>query len=242
MIKSVYPQASWKLVLADRLFFITAILEIVAEYLLIYPVKFILKCVPIFVLIYITLEIKKEQHLHKAKYLVAALVFGAIGDFFLLYVRTLPLFLTGTLSFLISHLFYITLSRIKSTDVLTRSDKEQRNVNLGVGAIWTLTIVNAILMWDKMPNKVGISTYGLVLCTMITLAIVRYKNVPKQSYWLVLFGAALFGISDNVLGMIEFNHIDSPTGYVVIMTTYYASQYLLCYGNIVGLTTFKKQN
>ena len=204
--------------------------------------KFVLKCVPIFVLIYITLDIKKSQSLVDAKYLVAALVFGAVGDFFLLFVKLLPFFLTGTLSFGISHLFYILLSRKKSTNIITRTDTEQRNVNIGVGLIWILTISNAFVMWGKLPHKIAITAYGLVLCMMITLSIIRYKNVSIKSYWTVLAGALCFGISDNILGLIEFNHIHSPIGYVVIMTTYYASQYLLCYGNLVQLISMKKKD
>ena len=159
----------------------------------------------------------------------------------MLFVKQLPFFLTGALSFGISHLFYIILSRKKSENIFTRFDKEQRNINIGVSAIWILTISNFFVMWSKLPHKLGFITYGIVLCMMITLSIIRFKNVLPKSYWTVLAGAICFGISDNILGLIEFNRINSPIGYVVIMTTYYASQYLLCYGNLIQLLGMKKK-
>ena len=212
-----------------------------SEYFVLFPLKFVLKCVPIFGLIYVTLEIGKVERLGDAKYLVGALTFGAIGDFFLLFSTSVPLFLTGMFSFLISHLFYITLLRKKSTTV-ARSHTEQRNITVGVAAIWILTVLNAIVIWDKLPSKIGVTAYGIVLTSMITFSIVRYKRVPAESYWPILVGALLFGISDNIIGVTKFNDIVHSGVDVVIMVTYYASQYLLCYGNLVGMKSMRKQN
>jgi hypothetical protein len=51
--------------------------------------------------------------------------------------------------------------------------------------------------------------------------------VSAKSFWGVLLGAILFGISDNILGYFKFNNIANAYSQVAVMITYYASQYLL---------------
>lgn len=122
MIKYFYPGAREKMVTVDRAIVAIAVVQVLAELFAWETTKSILKCIPIAGLIYITLEIKKIHKLDNAKYLVAALVFGAIGDFFLLF-QPVAMFLIGMVSFLISHLFYITLLSIESTVIGTPTDQ-----------------------------------------------------------------------------------------------------------------------
>ena len=239
MISYFDSSASAKLIAVDRLIVLVALLELLAEFFVIQSLKFSLKCLPIFGLIFIALKSKTEG---KAKYsnrLALALTFGAIGDFFLLF-QPFELFLIGMLSFLISHLFYISVLRLKLTSE-NRQLFQSKNIIIGITIIWILTIINAIFVWEKLPSKIGVSAYGIVLTTMISITFTRYKTVPSKSYWPVLVGGVLFGISDNIIAITKFNNLSNRYTDVVIMATYYLSQYFLCHGILVAIRSLPKQ-
>lgn len=99
-----------------------------------------------------------------------------------------------------------------------------------------LTLLNFVMLWHKFPHKTLCTIYGVVLTLMITCAILRYKATTRESYWLVIFGVVLFGISDNLLAFLKFNDISSDIGRVLVMVTYYGSQYLITYGNLLPLS------
>lgn len=85
----------------------TAVIEIVGGELFdIYAIRLFVKCVPIVGLILLTAAVWSPL---SKKSLICALVFGGIGDFFLIFENNFSYFIIGMLSFLISHLFYISL-------------------------------------------------------------------------------------------------------------------------------------
>jgi uncharacterized membrane protein YhhN len=56
------------------------------------------------------------------------------------------------------------------------------------------------------------------------------RSNTDASFWLVLIGALLFGISDNALAFFKFNKIHSEAGAAFIMATYYTAQCLISEG------------
>jgi uncharacterized membrane protein YhhN len=67
--------------------------------------------------------------------------------------------------------------------------------------------------------------YGVVLSAMAITASLRTNN--DASYFLILFGSILFGVSDNTLAFFKFNNIQSEAAAAFIMATYYTAQCLL---------------
>ena len=67
--------------------------------------------------------------------------------------------------------------------------------------------------------------YGLVLSGMAISASLRTNT--DASFWLVLIGALLFGVSDNTLAYFKFNEIKSQSASAFIMATYYTAQCLI---------------
>jgi ABC-type Fe3+-siderophore transport system permease subunit len=53
------------------------------------------------------------------------------------------------------------------------------------------------------------------------------RTNTDASYLLILFGAMMFGVSDNTLAYFKFNHIKSDMAAAFVMTTYYTAQCLL---------------
>ena len=62
---------------------------------------------------------------------------------------------------------------------------------------------------------------------MAIFAILRRGIVRGKAFWYVTIGALFFGISDNLLATLKFNHIHTDLGRGIIMLTYYSAQYLI---------------
>ncbi|KAK2601786.1 hypothetical protein QQS21_004670 [Conoideocrella luteorostrata] len=128
--------------------------------------------------------------------LVTALVLGSLGDAFLAWPGD-EAFLRGLSSFLIAHLFYVSLfARIGNglEFVLTNSHR------LGLaGGVLLLTPVMSSTLIPKVASalKVPIAVYSVVILTMV-LAVLTVDNDQ------VVLGAVLFAISDSVLAADEF--------------------------------------
>ena len=83
-----------------------------------------------------------------------------------------------------------------------------------------------------MPDRVLFPLYGFVLCLMNVFSVQRYEKTNASSYKLIVLGAVLFAISDNMLGFLKFNKIYSDLGRAGVMLFYYGGQYLLMHGGI----------
>lgn len=67
---------------------------------------------------------------------------------------------------------------------------------------------------------------------MAIFAVRRYSRTTTYSFWYILIGSLLFGISDNLLGFLKFNHIKTNFGRMIIMLTYYSAQFLIMHGSL----------
>ena len=67
---------------------------------------------------------------------------------------------------------------------------------------------------------------------MTISAMRRYENTTPYSFGFIIVGSLLFGISDNLLGFLKFNHIKTDFGRMIIMLTYYTAQYLIMHGSL----------
>ena len=103
---------------------------------------------------------------------------------------------------------------------------------LSIAFILSLLCYNVNDLWDKTPNRLLFTSYGVVLSLMAVCAILRRDDRLgfSESYWRMILGALLFGVSDNTLATLRFNGIHSDPGRSFIMLTYYAAQFLIYIG------------
>ena len=161
--------------------------------------------------------------------LVAAQLFGCAGDV-LLMPDGFWLFVGGIATFLVGHLFYITLFGGQSWKGLTLW---QWALSLVVMLAIVLGLVKAIgvkgeLFWPMM-------VYGYVLMLLIFSAFAGVLRMPRgcrTTWWILLAGALLFTFSDSCIAMGTFGVMTFPLRHFLVMSTYLAAQSLLAVGGI----------
>ena len=161
--------------------------------------------------------------------LVAAQLFGCAGDV-LLMPDGFWLFVGGIATFLVGHLFYITLFGGQSWKGLTLW---QWAISLVVMLAIVLGLVKAIgvkgeLFWPMM-------VYGYVLMLLIFSAFAGVLRMPRgcrTTWWILLAGALLFTFSDSCIAMGTFGVMTFPLRHFLVMSTYLAAQSLLAVGGI----------
>lgn len=158
--------------------------------------------------------------------LIAALGTSAVGDFFL-GVRRLgsltpeKLFLLGLVSFLIAHLFYVTLFAKATTGAVRRARK------MACVLVVTVAAASLVVLWpDLGPMRIPVLAYSLVLTAMALSA--QWSRYPG----LVAVGALLFVASDTMLAMSIFGHPFAGSR-VLVWVTYYLAQAMIAVGVVV---------
>jgi len=159
--------------------------------------------------------------------LIGALICGMGGDTLLMFKGQL-FFILGLGSFLIGHLFYITIYV-----------KESKGHTVGMGYALVAGVSYILgfmgMLWPDLAEglRIPVSIYAVVLCSMGLMAYKRYTHVKDVSFWMVMFGALLFIASDSMIAVSQF--ITKFPGYrFCIMSTYLVAQYLLVRGLVAG--------
>ena len=161
--------------------------------------------------------------------LVAAQLFGCAGDV-LLMPDGFWLFVGGIATFLIGHLFYITLFVGHSWKGLT---VWQWAISLVVMLAIVLGLVKAIGIKGEMFWPMTV--YGCVLMLLIFSAfagVLRRPRGCRTTWWILLAGALLFTFSDSCIAMGTFGVMTFPLRHFLVMSTYLAAQSLLAVGGI----------
>lgn len=162
--------------------------------------------------------------------LVPALALGALGDAFLAWSGDAA-FLRGLSSFLVAHLFYVSLfAGIGNGVDFLLNDK------LRLGLAGGMLLLAPVMSLTLMPNvakslQIPITVYSAVILTMV-LAVLTVDNNQ------VVIGAVLFAISDTVLATDEFL-MPKDSGYrglmqYVVWLFYYTGQLLIAAGLVDG--------
>ena len=151
-----------------------------------------------------------------ANLVLIGLACSLVGDIFLM----LPsdLFVPGLASFLIAHLFYIAAFRSGIT---------------GFGPIWLplpFYAYGLAAFWILLPGlgemKLPVIAYLLVILTMAWQSAVRWTATKHRSRLFAFAGALLFVVSDSTIAFDRF-HARFYLGEAVIMSTYFAAQWLI---------------
>lgn len=168
------------------------------------------------------------------KILLLALTFSWIGDVLLLFTNKHELFfITGLLSFLTAHVFYIFLFSKLGTTVAYK-----KNPIFWAGFLLIVLYLQSLLsmLLPKLgPLKIPVSIYAVTISIMLAFAWRGYFSWNLSSRFFILFGAVAFVASDSFLAINKFN---APFEYAsfFIMVTYLAAQY----GIVSGVVSFKK--
>ena len=159
---------------------------------------------------------------------LGALVFGYIGDLLLMRGKK-SWFITGAVSFLIGHLFYITVFMIDagSLDVFT-AHPLQSSIFLLPYAGYTL-FLRRILYKNVRSVFTAAALYLIVLLLMSYASLLRIWNVPAVSAAMTFCGTLLFIVSDTLIAVRRFRRDIKGIGTLIIFT-YIAAQLLIVCG------------
>lgn len=155
------------------------------------------------------------------KWFVLGLFFSFLGDVFLLGKGEL-FFILGLASFLIAHLFYITMivKLLVKTTV-----KEVFSVSIPYVFIFIL-LLN--LLYDHLGGmKIPVIIYALVISVLGTISLLLFVQKKTDTFLLLVFGVFVFIVSDSVLAINMFYQKEAFFSLVIILT-YVLAQFLIC--------------
>jgi len=170
--------------------------------------------------------------------------FGLDGDIFLLFAD--KFFIQGLASFLIGHLFYISLIIVRivmlssSAAVLT-DNLQSLMVALVVwaGILIVFYSIFGVLSKDNLVERglwIAIQIYGWVLSGLVALALFAALIFGDLSVglWFLPIGAFLFLISDSLLA---YDRFIKPlwSGQLWVLITYHCAQFCLALGFVTFL-------
>ncbi len=201
--------------LQTTVFIILATFFIVSPLMGIVSLSWLIKILPIFLLIWVNL---KSISASKHKIFMAGLVCSAIGDTLLDIDRT-QFFVFGLGAFLVAHLFYI-ISLTPLQNIL----KSKVSLSLVIAYLVYALVMFSFIQPGLSTLLIPVSIYMSVLMLMGIFTL-----LSKQSnLWLVMGGIS-FIISDSLLGFDKF-YSPIPLAGILIMISYYFAQYALVKG------------
>jgi len=162
------------------------------------------------------------------RWLVAALLFSATGDFLLAMPWWKPSFVLGLAAFLLAHLCYLAAL----VPLARRSGPR-----LAAAAVTVLACVALLVwFWPRLVTEgmaVPVTVYIAVLGAMVCAALLARLPTP----WTAL-GAVCFAVSDAMIGISEFV-LDDQLLAVPIWWAYATSQVLITAGFFFGRTSVR---
>lgn len=165
------------------------------------------------------------------KYLITAQLFGCAGDIFLIGDGILALG-CGLSSFLIGHIFYLTIFGSRSWKGL--SWKVWVPALLVMAAlVYGLTLIIGI----KGAMLVPMFIYGMGLMLLIFSGLMGVIRLGGTTWWILFAGGVIFTFSDCLVAAEVFD-IHFPGIGFVVMLTYLLAQSLLAWG---ALRLFKEK-
>ena len=152
--------------------------------------------------------------------LAGALLLSALGDVFLA-LGGEPWFVYGLGSFLVAHLFYITLF-VRNWPRPFAADAAHQTVAL---LLLVLALAMFVWLWPSLGEmRLPVAVY---MCALTGMAVTA--TLAGFRAWSVVIGAALFMLSDSLIAIGKFK---SPVVYgdYIIWATYYAAQVFIALG------------
>jgi uncharacterized membrane protein YhhN len=162
--------------------------------------------------------------------LMIALLACWIGDIALMFTGYSELwFMVGLASFLIGHIFYITIYRQFRWESIETGLMPVQKIRFSLPVVLAGTGLIVILFPSLGGLKVPVMIYATATMVMVMNAIFRFGRTTSKSFWLVLAGAIIFMASDAILAINKFIG-EIKMGGVWIMLTYITAQFLIVEG------------
>lgn len=212
--------------LQSVLFFLFAAIFTASTLVEPYPLSWLVKLPPMFLLIAVT--VNQLQHVpdqvspqgslqvrKTIKLFLVGLVFSSFGDFFLDYDRV-NWFIFGLGSFLVAHLFYI----------MSLAPVEKKRLSLVV----LYSVYGLSMFWLISSGLKDLFIPVLVYMSVLLMMGITTLISTKSNSWLII-GGLCFVASDSLIGINRF-YINIPYSHLAIMITYYFAQYALTNGII----------
>lgn len=158
--------------------------------------------------------------------LVAAQLFGFAGDTLLIPDGFL-FFAGGIGSFLIGHVFYITLFGGKHSFKGLKAWQWIAGIAAGAAATATLVLIIGVNGALLPPMAV----YGFTLMMLIFSALCGVLRFGGCAWWTILCGALLFTFSDSLIAINTFKGLSPFMSGFGVMSTYLLAQSLLAIGS-----------
>ena len=158
---------------------------------------------------------------HRNKLYILALIFSFFGDVFLLSTEKL-FFLSGLISFLIAHIFYIFLVKKRL--------QKPGGIQLLMAVIPNLIILVVLLrfLYPSLGEmRIPVTIYGITITTFGAVSLLYFLQEKSKGALLLVIGTYAFIVSDAVLAI---NLFYKPFALlpVIIMVTYLLAQFLIC--------------
>ena len=144
------------------------------------------------------------------------------------------LFVQGLVSFLICHLFYISLYITETKEKEVRKRLTLRQEILITIPYFVFAIAILGFLYPHLGEmKVPVVSYAVIIIIMGRLTWLRYSKTTSMSFKMVMIGAILFVISDFSIAIDRFVY-KAKINYLIIGVSYLAAQYLIIHGIIEG--------
>lgn len=199
--------------------------DLIAISLLNKPMEYVFK--PALMLILGFFVYKNTPHLgRRDAFLFVAVGFSWLGDVLLMLNELPNSFLYGLAAFLLAHVSYILLFwKDNKKIIVTQFDRLP---------FFMLIVAYGIGLFGILLPKLGalwipVGCYTLVIVSMLTVVLNRWKNVPTDSFQTVLTGAVAFAVSDSLIAVHKFAQPIPFAGFF-IMTLYALGQWLIVKG------------
>jgi len=165
-----------------------------------------------------------------AKRIGFGLLFGLVGDVFLLFnARHEQFFMYGLAAFLIGHLSYMSAFYLDYKVNTGVFKKHSKNAILGY-IFYTVLFCGAL--WSYLGDmKIPVIVYAIAISLMGIMAVNRFGRVNSLSFNVTFYGSLLFVLSDSLLAIDRFVYSFKLSG-VIIMASYMAAQYLITMGSV----------
>lgn len=158
--------------------------------------------------------------------IVVALLFGFIGDAFLMFPKKENFFLFGLCAFAAGHVCYVItlLSRINGRP-------QMWIVALAVAAYAVTIVLMLRYLLPSLPDQLVIPccAYMVLICFMSLSALVYALSNAGVAPIVAFAGSLLFLLSDAILSTVTFKR-DLAFGTFAVQSTYIAAQSMLAFG------------
>lgn len=180
-----------------------------------YPLSYVVKALPILLLLVIAL---RSAPFRGRLGLAAAIFFSGCGDV-ILDLSFKGAFIAGLASFLTAHICYVFVFALHF-----QLQKKLLLVSLA-GIVFPAAM--AVFLWPHLGElKLPVAVYVTAIASMFLTSVNR-----SQINSSLIFGALFFVLSDSVLALNKF-YAPIPAARYAIMATYYLAQYLIVTGLI----------